>query len=345
MRAPALVVALAPEAVGLLAILLCFALLVIANLLIQLSQHMPGPTGLPLQAAGDWLKGNAGAAISWIENSLNAAESAIRQWWAVHDGVVSSSLHAVQSLWNAAYYTATVKLPQVAAQAVSEAEAFATNVKHEAEQLYNSAVAYAEARASAVQHEAEQLYNRAVATAQAGLSSLDAWAHQQLLNISAELETAKAAVGQSISNLGSWAHAQLGSISAELDTERARVDSISQDLSHLEHVTLPADLSQLRQAIPALVAPLIGAAVGPLGLELGRVGTQVKTIEESECLKFCNPLGNLGGALEAIDLAVLLGLVAEAAAHPAQVERELAGIAGEVDSLVGEVLSLVGVKA
>jgi hypothetical protein len=87
-----------------------------------------------------------------------------------------------------------------------------------------------------------------------------------------------------------------------------------------------------------------GAAVTPLAGALAVTEEAVNALRNSDCMKFCNPLGNLGAAMTAIDLGLLLGVVAEAARDPDQVRSELAAGASAVEGLVGDLVGLLGVR-
>lgn len=69
------------------------------------------------------------------------------------------------------------------------------------------------------------------------------------------------------------------------------------------------------------------AAVGAAAVATAAVAVRVQAIEQSPCQRFCSPLGDIGGLLQALAdaglLAALLALVQEARSHPELVAREL----------------------
>jgi hypothetical protein len=60
----------------------------------------------------------------------------------------------------------------------------------------------------------------------------------------------------------------------------------------------------------------LNAALAGAGALVTTVAVAVDAIQRSPCMQRCNSLGSLGTALEAIDLAALLLLVAEAGRKP-----------------------------
>lgn len=95
-------------------------------------------------------------------------------------------------------------------------------------------------------------------------------------------------------------------------------------------------------------ADAVGAAVGLYALSLARPLTDAITrVEESPCIRYCNPLGDLGrlaqGLEEAGLAAFLIGMVAEGLRDPSGTARELNGVLGPIMRETGDSLrDLVG---
>lgn len=80
------------------------------------------------------------------------------------------------------------------------------------------------------------------------------------------------------------------------------------------------------------VRGLIGAAAVALALTIAGVVARVKTLEDSPCQKYCNPLGDLGQLLQGVEDA---GLVALLLALSAQMAHDPKGTAHAIDQLIG----------
>ena len=302
-----------------LAVTWLMATLPVLNQVAQsLSKIIPMPPPLTWQQIGGALQSMWLSVSTWMGQQVQPAASAIYQAtaaWNAH-GHANSTAHG--SGLNAITKIVTTTIPAKASAAQNAAETWAGDqisflrsqlwiVRDQAFAAAASAQAAAEAyaltQAQNVLRVAYIIRDQALGAVAAVTAALYVVRDQLTAAI-----TAQGAADQAYSrDLFQAAETNLAAAEETLRLE------IAGDIAAVEG-TLALDVEGLRAQIAA-VAPAVLAAITPT---IAALETDVTSLENSECIKFCNPLGALGAALEAIDLAALVAFVAWAAAHPDQ---------------------------
>jgi hypothetical protein len=175
----------------------------------------------------------------------------------------------------------------------------------ELELVRAAAIAYAEARFGDAINAAQQLNGRlrdwVVALIASTLAYLEQRFAQQLQQTETRVRQAEAAAAGEVAQAERLASAQLADLKAYVDGSIVGVVGLEQTLAW--DARKYADLLNAR----TLATSLAAAGTVAIGLE---------AIRELECIKLCAPLSLVGNAIEALDLAALVLLVAEAAHDP-----------------------------
>lgn len=243
--------------------------------------------------------------------------------------------------------------------AVAAANAFATNVLHEAQHLYNLSIAYADTAATGVLHEAQHLYNlsiayadHAVATAIGDVGSVTKQLAADVATIEAYATSyADAQAGRALTAAEAYASTAATTAVGVLSTgvDKA-VDVVApgliEDLGSLVG-TLASDfpdVSALVQSVnPADVLSLAGAVAGTMAITDALV-----KLADSCTVPNCRNLSSFGRDLQAllslVGDASLLALIVEMVHDPSGAASDVQGLFGGLasDTITG-VRDLIGV--
>ena len=288
----------------------------------------------PLQAARGWLDGGLWTVIravwSW-EDSHQQFLNAI--------GVHIESTH--QALGSITYG----RIPAARAAAHQESQ-----------QVYHDSLDYAASGDQAVTRHADKVgqdanaYTRQVGAAvDAHAVQLTAGAETYSRQLSAQDQAFTQAVGKAAQLYAQQLAAQglqyTDQVAGQLQQFTRAVGQAATDYTDGVARTLEGVIESGRAADQAWAGNAITSQVGPLAAGLAVTQAAVQELENSDCMKFCNPLGNLGAALDAIDLALLLALGAEAFRDPGGLAKSLDGILSPlVADAEGTFAAIFGVK-
>lgn len=225
------------------------------------------------------------------------------------------------------------------------------------QQVYHDSVDYAGKAAGQASHHADQVgaaaeaYARALAVAEEGYAaSLNAQTQQlarqlyrQSTAYAASLAAANSAEAQ---RLQAQALAYAQSVEVAVSQYAQQLLQQAQAFTTAEAQTLERYIESVQQADTSYTDSQVGAAVAPLAAAMAATQAAVSELEQSDCMKFCNPLGNLGAGLEAIDLAALLAFMVAVVRDPkggsGLVSELLTPILGDIE---GQARELLGIKA
>lgn len=298
---------------------------------------------------GDILNAVANAlhgVASWFDNAVWPLCIAVWTWTTSHLQMLNGLAANIESSYGAITRIVQVYLPGVAqhAQAVAEwlfqrAEADARNAANAAQfnaetYAHDLAVALSaqlgadvNALEAAINQVSQAAYNEAVA-AELGAERYAQQLAQQLL--------------QSEQALGSAVIADLNTLENAIAGDfKTLSDAVQSELQGIEQL-----LGTSMQQLQGVIGQDVGAAVAPLSLALSQVISDVTAIEQSECMKFCNPLGNLGAGLQLLDIAAIIAFLAEVAANPDGAAKLIEGGFETITTdAVSVVNALLGTKA
>lgn len=315
---------------------------------------MLGPlrtVGIPIPRAPTWGQIISGFGslvnrqITWFDNAFWPMVRATWAWQNSHQRFLAGIGVHSEATNRAIFYITGTRLPAVASHADAHADAnhraallridqvdASATVKANAAQVRSET--YAQQVGAAVDADARQL---AVADAQLARQlaqqseAFSSQLHAQALGFATEVGADANAYSRQLA-LQEQAFTQQVGTEAEAFTK-----GVAQDLERY--------IESVGKAAAADTRAVTGAAVAPLAGALALAQTAIRTLENSKCQQFCNSLGNLGAGLEAIDLAALLALVAEAAHDPGTVAKFISGtIAPLVSEGVSEAASAFGVQ-
>lgn len=311
-------------------------------------QSVPLPA-LPHVTWGDVINTVVNAlqgAVSWFDNALWPAVVGLWTWYSSHLQLLAGLAANLESSFGAVARIVQVYIPGVAHQAQATAEWLFQRAEVDAHNLANAAQFNAETYA----------HDLAVALgAQFGadVNALEAIIGQVATNAYNEAAAAE---------LGAEKYAQ--QLAQQLlQSEQALGSAVTADLNALENAiagdfktlsdAVQVEITQVEQLLGTSMQQLqgeleqaAGAAVAPLSLALSQVISDVTAIENSECMKFCSPLGALGAGLQLLDVAALIAFLAEVARDPEGAARLVEeGFETITTDAVGIVNALLGTKA
>lgn len=137
--------------------------------------------------------------------------------------------------------------------------------------------------------------------------------------------------------------AALGAVSIESDSRIAADETLQIDLNN-QGAAFQQQLGQGLAGLQALLGGQIAANAVSQAAATGAVAQAVTALENSECIKFCDPLGALGQALQLLDVAGIIAFLGYAASDPGGAQAFLQDtLAPGFQAAVGTVESMVGV--
>lgn len=266
----------------------------------------------------------------WLYNAIMPVVHALWAWMDSHRqlleglGVHVEAQHGLNVRITGTYIPGAVHhADAVGAAAVQQSADYADT-------LHSDSIAYTEATGKA-----DQAYARALAQAEEAFAlqlqqQSEAFALQlqrQALNYAQQLSAGDRALSEQL-QAQALSYAQAVGLEAE-QYARALLGQ-AENFIQAEVKTLEGYIESVQQADTDYTRQAVGSATAPLAAGLTIAQAAISELENSECMKFCNPLGGLGAALEAIDLAALLALVADAYRDPGGASKLVSELLGPV---------------
>lgn len=300
---------------------------------------------------GGWLSSNVDAGLAAFEASLvgpaNAALGALSSTidylnssWAQ---LVSTVTGLAQLSYTAAWRIVNLKIP-AAQQAAGD---FASSLFDQLRAVVAADVAAVESTAAAevaaVEVKATALFGQAEALARS-LAAAEAVALADSIAVAEQMATVQIQAERAFvvdEVLGVRAEIQ-SALSQALAVTAAAEAALQGDIGAVERELagkIGADVDALLRQIAADKAALEAALAGGIAGVL----VDIAAIRAMRCLKFCEPLADVGSFLNALDAGLLIGFVAYAKSHPGEAISFLkdealpvmTGLAGDVEALIG----------
>lgn len=338
---PALAFELAPALLFSLTLLL-----VMLDLLYQATTPIHGVKPLVVTGPtwGDIIKaieGPLSAARGWVDGSIWNVIRAVWAWQNSHVQFLNAIGVHVESTHNALSSITYTRIPAARAAAHTEAQ----QVYHDSLDYAGQVDADATRKANQAQINSVNFARAAAAAVDAHAVQLTGQAEQYAGQLSAQDQAFTRAVGaaadayaKALSDEGlAFTQQAVGDAEKFAAQVGADANAYTDAVAH----TLINALQQAEQAGYSYTGAAVSSQVVPLTASLAQVTEAVRELEQSDCMKFCNPLGGLGAALEGIDLALILGMVATALADPDGVRAVLEDVAGDVEKVADEGLGLL----
>jgi len=262
-----------------------------------------------LGAVSDWLRSRVESAIAPLVATVQQIESRIR-------GFLGAHLVLAQALGASVHWLRWTVIPAVEASLIAFTAAAEQRIGALAQALYASAIHYARALADQVLATAVALTDQAIAISRA----------LHLTALTALLQQARALelqIGQAYSQSIDYAQQLVRQAEAQAASDAAAVAAAAQQgfldaERYARELLWGADgaVRQLELVIGAEGAAVLSQAQAYAGALALPLAIDLAAIRELECIKQCNPLGQLGQELQLLDLGVLLAILLGAASHP-----------------------------
>jgi hypothetical protein len=324
---------------------------VVANILIQLQAPARAAVN-PIPLVGGWLAGNidsvfntfiraATAAANASMGALAGAIDALNWGWgrlvANIAGIASVSVTLGVKIRDVMIPHAVALAAAYAAQAVVDAENYAYHLYLLAQTATTAAIGAAQAFMLARLSEAVSALLGRLQAAEMAIGVSEQYAIQQAAAMVGQEQAARLAQVAVAEGQAQSLFAQAVAVGAAAEAAlRNDLGAEAQALGRT--ITTGLDSAQARAAAGDLLTA--AAATGALAV----VASAVQAIENSECQKFCNPLGGLGSLLDSLDMVAIFALMAAIEANPREAATVLQEVLGPIASTVESGAAAVGLK-
>lgn len=309
--------------------------------LLNAIEALPGVVQPVVTTVLNGIKSAIDSIAHWVDSTAAPAVIALWGLWWVSWQRVTSTPVALNAAWQALQRVQFNVLP-----------AALSNLQHWTQQALTALWSSTVGLVAQVQAYSQQLFHQAEADAGAATAALASETQQALTALwQADVGLAEKVLSQTEADItAARAEAQSLALAAVVTAE-----GYAQSVERL----LVADLDTLRnqveggiQALDQSLRGLIGGVDQDLLGRIRAVGLaataglalaegEISQIKDSECMRYCSPLGGLGQALTLIDLAAIVALVAEAYHDPgaatALVKDVLSPLASEGEQLLKEI--------
>jgi hypothetical protein len=290
---------------------------------------------------GNWVASQAGRlindAFNWMSAKANqvvtSLTEAIRRVVSRVWGFTLATASAIEAGERALVHLIATTLPALEARA----GAFASTIGTAAQQYAHALVAGAQQLAAAwvqlAEAYARALYQQALNEIALVNVNLSHWVDQQLRALNAWVSATAASILNK--NAQDLAQAEARARVAEKAVADQAAHASSEMAKYAKALTLDGETyaRSLTADAERLAKLLNSDTLARALVATGAVAVSVTALEELSCIKLCAPLSLLGNAIEALDLAGLLLLIAEASTDPK-------GTADFVRSTVGPVVDV-----